>query len=399
MCGLLAALEYVGGVFSQQLVPALWSGRPLPEALARLGAAFTARSVETAVACTAVAGAVLLVRDRGARAALVAVLVFLHLAIVNAPLYEVASPALLATPSAFAAAIRTTETPFVLGRARVYRLKGAYGTDYERDPALAALDVVGQYARTVTAALEPVTPALWGLEGANTYLPATSARVFELAADEDDWVARYTRLFGVAYVSLSRDDVAQALANGGRVIAEDPALWLSLVRRRVTSRAYLARPRCVPDQTAALALVTSEDFAPPGEAVVECTHPLPVASPEVTDLGQAAIVAYRPERVEVEAVATADALLVLSDAFYPGWTVEVDGQPAELLAANYAVRAVLLPPGAHRVMFSYHVPGLVPAAWVSGLALVSSLAAGLAGRTARRERNAKRASQALRAEG
>jgi Bacterial membrane protein YfhO len=262
----------------------------------------------------------------------------------------------------------------------VYRLNGTYGTDYERDPALAALDVVGQYARTVTTALEPVTPALWGLEGANTYLPATSARVFELAADEDDWVARYTRLFGVAYVSLSRDDLAHALASGGRVIAEDSALWLSLVRRRVTSRAYLARPRCVPDRTAALALVTSEEFAPPGEAVVECTHPLPVASPEVTYLGQAAIVAYRPERVEVEAVATADALLVLNDAFYPGWTVEVDGQPAELLAANYAVRAVPLPPGAHRVIFSYRVPGLALGAWVSGLALVSSLGAGLAAR-------------------
>ena len=384
VCALLAAFVHVGGVFSHHLVPALWSGSPSPAALARLGATFTARSVETAVACTAVAGAVLFVRNGGRCAALVAVLVFLHLAIVNAPLYEVASPTLLTTPSAFAAAIRTTEAPFALGRARVYRLKGAYGTDYERDPALAALDVVGQYARTVTAALEPVTPALWGLEGANTYLPATSARVFELAADEDDWVARYTKLFGVAYVSLSRDDVADALANGGRVIAEDPALWLSLVQRRAMPRTYLARPRCVRDREAALALVAGDEFAPPGEAVVECTHPLPVASPEVTHLGQVAIVAYRPEHVEVEAVATADALLVLNDAFYPGWTVEVDGQPAEVLAANYAVRAVPLAPGAHRVVFSYRMPGLAVGAWVSALALSSSLGAGIVARARRR---------------
>jgi hypothetical protein len=204
-----------------------------------------------------------------------------------------------------------------------------------------------------------------------------------LAADEDDWVARYTRLFGVAYVSLSRDDVAEELAHGGRVIAEDPALWLSLVRRSATPRAYLARPRCVRDREAALSLVTSDEFAPPGEAVVECTHPLPVASPEVTHLGQAAIVAYRPERVEIEAVATADALLVLNDAFYPGWTVEVDGQPAEILAANYAVRAVPLASGAHRVVFSYRTPGLAAGTWVSGLALFSTLGTGLVARARR----------------
>jgi len=118
--------------------------------------------------------------------------------------------------------------------------------------------------------------------------------------------------------------------------------------------------------------------------VVECTHPLPVASPEVTHLGQVAIVAYRPEHVEVEAVATADALLVLNDAFYPGWTVEVDGQPAEVLAANYAVRAVPLAPGAHRVVFSYRMPGLAVGAWVSALALSSSLGAGIVARARRR---------------
>jgi uncharacterized membrane protein YfhO len=78
---------------------------------------------------------------------------------------------------------------------------------------------------------------------------------------------------------------------------------------------------------------------------------------------------------------------VLNDAFYPGWTAEVDGQPAEILAANYAVRAVPLASGAHRVVFSYRTPGLAAGAWVSGLALFSTLGAGLVARaSARRAR-------------
>jgi uncharacterized membrane protein YfhO len=47
------------------------------------------------------------------------------------------------------------------------------------------------------------------------------------------------------------------------------------------------------------------------------------------------------------------ALLVLSDVYYPGWTVEVDGEPAEMLVVEGALRGVMLSPGHHRVEFVY----------------------------------------------
>jgi uncharacterized membrane protein YfhO len=41
--------------------------------------------------------------------------------------------------------------------------------------------------------------------------------------------------------------------------------------------------------------------------------------------------------------------LVLSELFYPGWQVTVDGVPASLYRANYILRAVPLTAGSHRI--------------------------------------------------
>ena len=65
------------------------------------------------------------------------------------------------------------------------------------------------------------------------------------------------------------------------------------------------------------------------------------------------IVRYEPARVDIKVRAAAPALLVLSDLFYPGWEATVDGRPAEILRANYVMRAVAIPKGAHEVRFLY----------------------------------------------
>jgi hypothetical protein len=47
-------------------------------------------------------------------------------------------------------------------------------------------------------------------------------------------------------------------------------------------------------------------------------------------------------------VSTEDnAILVLADPYYPGWTARLDGREAEILRANYALRSVEIPAGEH----------------------------------------------------
>jgi len=80
---------------------------------------------------------------------------------------------------------------------------------------------------------------------------------------------------------------------------------------------------------------------------------------------------YEPSRVVLNVDAASDALLVLSDLYYAGWRAAVDGRPADILRANYLVRAVAVPAGRHTVSFVYE-----PASFKAGMA--ASLAGGLA---------------------
>ncbi|OGG04220.1 hypothetical protein A2Z33_03660 [Candidatus Gottesmanbacteria bacterium RBG_16_52_11] len=80
--------------------------------------------------------------------------------------------------------------------------------------------------------------------------------------------------------------------------------------------------------------------------------------------GTAEITRFEPNDVTVSTVATQGSILILSDAYYPGWRAEVDGKPTKLYRANYAFRGVEVPAGTHTVTFLYR-----PVAWTIGLAL------------------------------
>ncbi len=62
---------------------------------------------------------------------------------------------------------------------------------------------------------------------------------------------------------------------------------------------------------------------------------------------------YTPDKIIITADLSANGWLVLSDSYYPGWKVEVDGTTAEILNANSNFRAVALPAGKHNVKFLY----------------------------------------------
>ncbi len=73
--------------------------------------------------------------------------------------------------------------------------------------------------------------------------------------------------------------------------------------------------------------------------------------------GRAEVTSYAPEQVVVRASADADALLVLTDAFYPGWVATVDGATVPVRQVDGLFRGVFLPAGEHEVVFRFQPVG------------------------------------------
>jgi len=79
------------------------------------------------------------------------------------------------------------------------------------------------------------------------------------------------------------------------------------------------------------------------------------------------ITTYQPNRIELSVSLKTPKILFMSETYYPGWKVYIDGNEGTIYRANYAFRAVPLNPGNHRVVFVYK-PLSVILGWVITLA-------------------------------
>lgn len=63
---------------------------------------------------------------------------------------------------------------------------------------------------------------------------------------------------------------------------------------------------------------------------------------------------YDSDFLVYEVDAKRDELAVFSEIYYPkGWHITIDGEPAEMIRANYTMRALLIPEGSHIVKFTF----------------------------------------------
>ncbi len=87
--------------------------------------------------------------------------------------------------------------------------------------------------------------------------------------------------------------------------------------------------------------------------------------------GSAKIVKYSLNEVVVDTYSPKKSILFLSDTFYPGWRVFVDGHERKILKADFCFRAVLLPEGKHRVKFIYIPDSLILGASITIITIFS----------------------------
>jgi len=140
--------------------------------------------------------------------------------------------------------------------------------------------------------------------------------------------------------------------------------------------AYQAR--AVPDDAEALSMLRGGNVDLRREVLL-AAEPIASTAPPGPGADRVELAVYDSRQVLVNVQAPADGYLVLTDAWYPGWRVRVDGQEAPLLRADLIFRAVHLTAGEHTVEFTYDPESFRTGLTISAAAVVLVLGLGLWG--------------------
>jgi hypothetical protein len=162
------------------------------------------------------------------------------------------------------------------------------------------------------------------------------------------------------------------------VFDRDPEINVYLNTQALPRAILVHQATAVPDQESAFVQIQDPSFDPASSVVVEGGKSLQGsngAGGKKQEAGSESldITAYHPNAIHLTAQTSAEAYLVLSEVYYPGWRAYVNGRPEPVLRANYAFRAVYLEPGYHEVRLVFE-----PTSWKVGLGISVATWIGLA---------------------
>jgi hypothetical protein len=185
--------------------------------------------------------------------------------------------------------------------------------------------------------------------------------------DQDVQVFRNKAVFPRAWVvhqlRVSPPISGSRMADRRRVMDEilyqDDALWRD-PRRQVYD------PR-------RLAWVESE-----GEHARELLRSVSRAAPDPSE--DVRVTTQGPLRVVLDVSLHSAGLVVLAVVDYPGWNLEIDGKPAEILRVNRAMRGALVRAGPHRLTYTYSPISVKIGAVLSLGGLIGLVVLGIVGR-------------------
>lgn len=223
-----------------------------------------------------------------------------------------------------------------------------------------------------------------GLRSANGYEPLAPARYATAmgAMTAFGGVLRPETLFSRRWLfDLLGVSVVLVPRNERTVVPE----WLGDPRHIGGLRRYDYVPRLPPalvvpatrrraERDVLAALRTDSTFDPRTTALVERRCDRCPGAEGARSGGRATPTRWSAGAIDIRLAADAASFVVVSEAWFPGWSAEVDGVPADVLRANGVLLGVPVPAGARELELRYRPPGLGAGAAVSALALLALLA-------------------------
>jgi len=242
-----------------------------------------------------------------------------------------------------------------------------------RDPESAPYAFRVAYPADLSVEYSPLRGIVKGYQNLNGYNPIVLR----------DFYRFVHAMAGVPIMTVTRHTLALGVFVGdnafsSRILGVKYALSLYGTEEYVARVAKTHLPRAfivseamfTADRDAQLGILKDPAFEPERTVVLEeKDRPrvrLKVGAPVTGDGGPAkvSITRYEPNQVVMSASSPVDAILVVSELFYPGWKAYVDGKEAPVLRADHILRAVALPAGSHTVRMVYR-----PLSFYAGLAI------------------------------
>jgi hypothetical protein len=193
--------------------------------------------------------------------------------------------------------------------------------------------------------------------------PATTQFLRETDRIPPDGVLDAANIEFLVVVASEGSKRAEATARGYRSIYQDELV--EVFRRQTTPRySFTSSYRVAPAEQALAALGAGDRrgvWVEEKPSFPSLPESKPGPPPRVRRFGL--------NSVELEVEAPRAGFLVCSESHMRGWSATIDGRPARLQPANYAFRALAVPPGRHVVSLQYHPPGLPLGALVSLMAI------------------------------
>jgi hypothetical protein len=191
-------------------------------------------------------------------------------------------------------------------------------------------------------------------------------------------------MLNVRYIIVAHEDpkskeLLPKISEGRKVVFQNDIVTV-IENPNAFDRAWIVHDVQHEDGSAGMTGLANGTINARSTALIADDQPLPTVGPIVKP-GQDSVTITGRTDSSITATATTDApgVVVFSEIYADGWTVTVDGQPAELLRTNHALRGVAVPAGTHTVEMQFQPHSVRLGLFISAIGF--GVAAILAGAT------------------
>lgn len=178
---------------------------------------------------------------------------------------------------------------------------------------------------------------------------------------ENKYRQRLLNLFGVKYILNRNNLLTNNYSSDYNTFPKEvydlfwqKAPWQIYKNKEVLPRVFLASDLIVEsDKNKIIKMIFDEKFDLRNKIILEENISPKINFSNDPD-AKVEIKRYMPNEIILQTDSRTNMILLLSDNYYPGWKVSIDGENDKIYRADYSFRAVPIRKGRHEVIFSYY---------------------------------------------